>query len=98
MTLSKVLETFAVTGKSTVVVECLADGKSRATSLPWNEAKAVLRDQVIEIRAKDGKIRVALKERAHDEDDPPVEPYDPYGPGANADDLGAAVEPGPSAL
>jgi hypothetical protein len=40
-----------------------------------------LRDQVLEIRNVDGRLRVASKERRPDEWDPPIEPYDPYGPG-----------------
>jgi hypothetical protein len=42
-----------------------------------------LKDQVLEVRNVDGRLHVARKERRHDEWDPPVEPYDLYGPGAS---------------
>jgi hypothetical protein len=36
---------------------------------------------VLELRNVDGRLHVARKERRPDEWDPPIEPYDPYGPG-----------------
>ena len=36
---------------------------------------------MIEVRNVDGRLHVARKERHPDEWDPPIEPYDPYGPG-----------------
>ncbi len=57
------------------------EGKMRATAKIWPDAKVLGRNEVIEIRNVDGQIRVARKERRHDEWDQPVEPYDPYGPG-----------------
>jgi hypothetical protein len=77
MTLSKVLETFAVTGKSTTVVEQIAEGKIRVTSLSWAEPKVPFKGEILEIRSIDGRIRVAHKPRLHDEDDLPVQPYGP---------------------
>ena len=43
--------------------------------------KVFLRDQVLEVRNVEGRIHVARKPRRHDEWDPPIPPYDPYGPG-----------------
>ena len=40
--------------------------------------------EVLEIRVVDGQLRLARKERFHDDGDPPVERYDPYGPGVTA--------------
>ena len=36
---------------------------------------------MLEVRNVDGRVHVARKERHNDEWDPPIEPYDPYGPG-----------------
>jgi hypothetical protein len=41
---------------------------------------------VIELRNVDGQIRIACKARYHDDRDPPIEPYDPYGPGVAVTD------------
>jgi hypothetical protein len=35
------------------------------------------------VRNVDGRLHVARKQRFHDEWDPYVPPYDPYGPGAS---------------
>jgi hypothetical protein len=53
----------------------------RVTSGSWDGEKVILRDQVLEVRNVDGRLHVARKER-QDQWDPPIEPYDPYGPGA----------------
>jgi hypothetical protein len=45
----------------------------------------------LEVRNVDGRLHVARKERRHDEWDPPIAPYDPYGPGDVSDDELAAV-------
>jgi hypothetical protein len=36
---------------------------------------------MLEVRNVDGRLHVARKTRQHDEWDPCVPPYDPYGPG-----------------
>ena len=46
--------------------------------LGWE--KVFLRDQVLEVRNVEGRIHLARKPRHHDEWDPPIAPYDPYGP------------------
>jgi hypothetical protein len=50
----------------------------------------ILRDEVLEVRNVDGRLHIARKPRRHDEWDPYLPPYDPYGPGpgvsAHADD------------
>jgi hypothetical protein len=53
----------------------------RATARNWSDAKAIGRNEVIELRNVDGQIRIARKARYHDDWDPPIEPYDRYGPG-----------------
>jgi hypothetical protein len=45
------------------------------------------RDQVLEVRWVNGALQVARKERHPDEWDRPIAPYDPYGPGADEEDL-----------
>jgi hypothetical protein len=41
----------------------------------------IFRGGVLEVRNVGGVVRIARKVRHHDEGDPAVEPYDPYGPG-----------------
>jgi hypothetical protein len=41
----------------------------------------ILKGEVLEIRNVDGRLHIARKVKFHDEWDPAVEPYDPYGPG-----------------
>jgi hypothetical protein len=77
----KVLEKLATSDKATIVVERLTDRKMRVTSGSWDGEKVILRDQVLEVRNVDGRLRVARKGRRPDEWDPPIEPDDPYGPG-----------------
>jgi hypothetical protein len=55
----------------------------RVSSRPWDGEKVFLRDQVLEVRNVEGRLHVSRKERRPDEWDPPVEPYDPYRPGAS---------------
>jgi len=40
----------------------------------------ILKGEVLEVRNVDGRLHIARKERRHDKWDPPIEPYDPYGP------------------
>jgi hypothetical protein len=77
----KVLEKLTTSDKATIVIERQPDGKMRVTSGSWDGEKVILRDQVLEVRNVDGRLHVARKERRPDEWDPPIEPYDPYGPG-----------------
>jgi hypothetical protein len=49
--------------------------------LLWPEPKVILKGEVLEIRNVGGVLHVARKSRFHDEWDPKVEPYDPYGSG-----------------
>src|SRR5437588_8208931 len=59
----------------------LPEGKIRANTSASGDAKVLLRNEVLEVRVIDGQLRLARKERFHDDGDLPVEPYDPYGPG-----------------
>jgi hypothetical protein len=77
----KVLEKLATSDKATIVIERQPDGKMRVTSGSWDGEKVILRDQVLEVRNVDGRLHVARKPRHHDEWDPYVPPYDPYGLG-----------------
>src|SRR5437868_15301215 len=77
----------AKTDKVTMSLEALPDGKIRANTSAWGDAKVQLHNEVLEVRAIDGQLRLARKERFHDDGDLPVEPYDPYGPGENADEI-----------
>jgi hypothetical protein len=83
-TLEKVLEKLAVTDKATLVCEKAPEGKIRVTSSIWGSEKVILKGEVLEVRSVDGRLQVARKERRPDEWDPPIEPYDPYGPGEPA--------------
>jgi hypothetical protein len=56
------------------------------TSGSWDGEKVFSRDQVLEVRCVEGRLHVARKPRRHDEWDPDVPPYDPYGPGASVSD------------
>ncbi len=48
--------------------------------------------KVLEVRRLDGPLHVAGKRRRPDEWDAPVEPYDPYGPGASGNDFDVITE------
>jgi hypothetical protein len=82
--LEKVLERMAIADDVILTVKREPDGKMRATARNWPDGKVIGRDEVIELRSVDGQVRVARKARYHDEWDPPIEPYDPYGPGEEA--------------
>ena len=77
------LEKLATSDRITIVIERLPDGKMRITSSSWDSEKVLLRDQVLEVRnaSADGRLHIARKIKAHDDWDPPIEPYDCYGPG-----------------
>jgi hypothetical protein len=78
--LEKVLERMATSEDTTLVIRREDGGKMRVTSRHWEDPKVLLRGEVLEIRNVDGRLHVARKARHHDEWDPPIEPYDPYGP------------------
>jgi hypothetical protein len=80
--LEKVLEKLATSDKTTIVIERLTDGKMRVTSGSWDGERSFFRDQMLEVRVVEGRLHVARKERHYDQWDPPIEPYDPYGPGS----------------
>jgi hypothetical protein len=83
MRVDKVLEKFAKTDKVTMLLEALPDGKIRANTSAWGDAKVLLHNEVLEVRAIAGSFD--WRARAfHDDGDLPVEPYDPYGPGVTA--------------
>ena len=80
----KVLEKLATSDKATIVIERQPDGKMRVTSGSWDGEKVFFKDQVLEVRNVEGRLRVARKPRQYDEHDRYVEPYDPYGPGEDS--------------
>jgi hypothetical protein len=75
------LEKLATMDKTTLVCEKAPEGKILVMSGSWDSEKVFLRDQVLEVRNVDGRLRVAKKAKQPDEWDPPIEAYDPYGPG-----------------
>jgi hypothetical protein len=81
--LEKVLERLATSEKTTLVIARELDGKMLVTSGSWEGEKVFARGEVLEVRNVDGRLHVARKPRQHDEWDPPIAPYDPYGPGTD---------------
>ena len=79
----KVLEKLATSDRVTIVIERQPDGKMRVTSGSWHSEEVLFHDQVLEVRnaTADGRLHIARKTKRHDDCDPPIEPYDPYGPG-----------------
>lgn len=61
--------------------EALPDGKIRINSSCWADPQVILKGEVFEVRAIDGRLRLARKPHDHDDGDLPVPAYDPYGPG-----------------
>jgi hypothetical protein len=61
----------------------------RVTSGSWEGEKISLPDRVIEVRHlnADSRLHLSRKTKAPDECDPPIEPYDPYGPGTSTDEF-----------
>jgi hypothetical protein len=80
----KVLEKLATSDKVSLIIERQPDGKMRVTSGSWDGEKVFFRDQVLEVRSVEGRLHVARKPRHHDQWDPYIPPYDPYGPGGDA--------------
>jgi hypothetical protein len=62
----KVLERWATSDRTTIVIEKQPDGKIRVTSASWEGEKIFLWDQVIEVRHAnaDGRLHVARKTKA----------------------------------
>jgi hypothetical protein len=79
----KVLEKLATSDRITIVIERQPDGKMRVTSASWDGEKVLMRDQVLEVRyaTGDGRLYIARKVKHHDDWDPPIAAYDPFGPG-----------------
>jgi hypothetical protein len=84
-------DTLALTENTNIVLEGLPDGKIRATSRAWDEAKVLQPNQVLEVRSMGlGKrLRVAVKDRFPDAKDPPVVPV--HGCYDFVDDTAAAI-------
>jgi hypothetical protein len=74
-------------GPFTIVIERQPDGKMRVTSTSWDGEKVLMRHQVLEVRyaTADGRLHIACKVKHHDDWNPPIAPYDPYGPGVTGD-------------
>jgi hypothetical protein len=79
--LEKVIERLAVTDKATLAIEKAPEGKVRVTSSSWPSEKVILKGEVLEVRNVERRLHDGRKERRPDEWDPPIEPYDCYGPG-----------------
>ena len=62
---------------ATIAVEAAPEGKKRVRAAAWEDARVILKDQVLELRNTDRRIRVARKDREHDDHDVPVPVYDP---------------------
>ena len=79
----KVLEKLATSDRVTIVIERQPDGKMRVISGAWDNEKVLFSDQVLEVRyaTADGRLHISRKTKHHDDWDPPITPYDPYGPG-----------------
>ena len=80
-------EPLLITEKTTLAIETAPDGKIRVLSASWEDARVILKDQVLELRNIDGRIRIARKAREYDDHDFPTPKYDPYGAGASEDDI-----------
>ncbi len=78
-----VFERLATCDSITIVVERMPDGKMRVKSNTSDLERTFSPDQVLEIRNASGVLHVARKAKHPDAWDPPVEPYDPYGPGVD---------------
>ena len=75
-----------VTENATLTVRREEGGKIRVTSNLWDFAKVIGKDEVLEVRNVDGRLYVARMPRLHNDWDPPIEAYDPYGPGTRGDE------------
>ena len=51
----------------------------RVTSGSWDCEKVILRDPVLELRNVEGGRHVVRKPLHHDEENPQIEPYGPWG-------------------
>ena len=77
----RVLERMGVSDSQTLAVRREEGGKIRVTSTLWEDAKVIGKGEVLEVRNVEGRLHIARKLRQHDDWDPYVPPYDPYGPG-----------------
>jgi hypothetical protein len=55
----KLLEKLKTTESTTLAVKREVDGKIRVASLLWEDARVILRDEVLVVRNVDGRLRVA---------------------------------------
>lgn len=65
--LEKVLERMATSEDTTLVIKREPEGKMRVTSRHWEDAKVIVKNEVLEVRDVDGRLHVARKERKPDE-------------------------------
>jgi hypothetical protein len=79
-TLEKVLDRLAVTDKATLVLERAPEGKMRVTSGSWDGKRCFCAIRCSRLVMSRGEYNVAREPRRHDEWDPPIPVYDPYGP------------------
>ncbi len=71
----------ATSDRVAIIVWRLLDGEMRVVTNSLGRRERVSRDQVFEVRNVGSRLHVARKKRRPDQWDPPIEPYDPYGPG-----------------
>ncbi len=82
VSLGPVLEKLATSERITITVERLPSGNIRVKSNSWDHERVLLRNQVPEVRSVSDRLHVARKAKPLDECEPPIVPYDPYGPGS----------------
>ena len=57
--MEKVLEKLETTESTTLALKREDGGKIRVASMPWEDARVILRDEVLVDRDVDGRLRVA---------------------------------------
>jgi hypothetical protein len=75
-----VLERLGTTESTTLALRREDGGKIRITSQLWPEPKVILKGEVLEVRNVDDRLHIAPQTASPGRMDPPMEPYDPYGP------------------
>ena len=61
-----------MTEHTTITVRRELGGKIRVTSALWEDAKAIDKHEVLEVRNVGGRLHIARKERHHNEWDPKI--------------------------
>src|SRR5271167_4959485 len=58
-----------VTDGATITVSKLPDGKFQASTLAWTDPAVILRDQVVEIRARNGRLYLLRRDKVMEPED-----------------------------